>query len=65
VRVFVVEDDEEMAEAIATGSAVPGWRSTFATFQRLGTDRTGHGQGVGLGFSIVTPIDRQGGRNPT
>ena len=50
-----------------TGPIVPAAAvdQLLQPFQRLGTDRTGHGQGLGLGLSIVRAIADAHGANLT
>jgi signal transduction histidine kinase len=59
VRVAVgTREGDSLLEIANTGPVVPAGEidRLLQPFQRLGPDRTGHGEGLGLGLSIVTAI---------
>jgi signal transduction histidine kinase len=61
------KDSGTVLSVINTGPVVPAEAvdRLLQPFQRLGTDRTGHGEGIGLGLSIVQAIAQAHGATLT
>ena len=61
------KNSRAVLSVINTGPVIPpaALSQLLKSFQRLGSDRTGHGEGLGLGLSIVQAIAQAHGATLT